>query len=223
MTKAVIFDLDGTLLNTLGDLTAAVNHGLAACGLPARTEVEVRSFVGDGVKQLIARACPADATEGTKAAVLEQYLPYYAAHNMDLTTPYEGVIELLTALHRHGIKLAVVSNKHDAGVQTLCAHYFGGLLDLAVGGGAGRPLKPAPDSVVYAMERLGVDPDEMWYVGDSVQDVQTAHAAGVNCAAVTWGFQDRSRLEAEHPTTLVDTTEELRKILLFDENPPNTH
>ena len=214
MTKAVIYDLDGTLLNTLGDLTAAVNHGLSACGLPARTEAQVRTYLGDGVKELIARACPADADEATKAAVLAAYLPYYAAHNMDLTAPYAGVLDLLTDLRQQGVKTAVVSNKHDAGTQALCAHYFAGLLDLAVGGGDARPLKPAPDSLLYAMERLGVDPANVWYVGDSVQDVQTAHNAGVKCASVTWGFQDRERLVAENPTALVNDAAELRKILL---------
>ena len=223
MTKAVIFDLDGTLLNTLGDLTAAVNHGLSAYKLPTRTEAQVRSYVGDGVKELIARACPADADEATKAAVLAAYLPYYAAHNMDLTAPYAGLLDLLTDLHHRGVKTAVVSNKHDAGVQALCAHYFGGLLDLAVGGGDARPLKPAPDSLLYAMERLGVTPDEVWYVGDSVQDVLTARNAEVKCAAVTWGFQDAHRLAAENPTALVNSAEELRKILLSDENPFISH
>ncbi len=223
MTKAVIFDLDGTLLDTLGDLTVAVNHGLAACGLPTRTQGEVRSYVGDGVGQLIARACPADTDEATQAAVLAAYLPYYAAHNRDLTAPYEGIIDLLTDLRQQGVKTAVVSNKHDTAVQTLCAHYFGGLLDMAIGGGDNRPLKPAPDSLLYAIKRLGVPPADVWYVGDSAQDVITARNAGVNCAAVTWGFQDRDRLAAENPTLLVDSSQELRKVVLYGENPHNTH
>lgn len=214
MTQAVIFDLDGTLLDTLGDLTAAVNHGLSACGLPTRTEAEVRTFVGDGVKELIARSCPANADEATKEAVLAAYLPYYAAHNMDLTAPYAGVMALLSDLRAQGVKTAVVSNKHDAGTQALCAHYFDGLLDLAVGGGNIRPLKPAPDSLLYAIAQLGVAPNHVWYVGDSVQDVMTAHNAGVKCVAVTWGFQDRHRLEAENPTLLADTAAELRKVVL---------
>ena len=214
MTQAVIFDLDGTLLNTLGDLTAAVNHALSACGLPTRTEAQVRTYVGDGVKELIARACPADADEATRAAVLSAYLPYYAAHNMDLTAPYAGLFDLLADLRRQGVKIAVVSNKHDAGVQALCAYYFAGLLDLAVGGGDARPLKPAPDSLLYAIDRLGVDPAAVWYVGDSVQDVMTARNAGVKCAAVTWGFQDASRLAAEHPTCLVDTADQLLAAVL---------
>ena len=215
MTQAVIFDLDGTLLNTLGDLTAAVNHGLSAHGLPTRTEAEVRTFVGDGVKELIARSCPANADEATKEAVLAAYLPYYAAHNMDLTAPYAGVMALLSDLRAQGIKTAVVSNKHDHAVQALCAHYFDGLLDLAVGGGDARPLKPAPDSLLYAIEQLGVDPNHVWYVGDSVQDVMTARNAGVKCVAVTWGFQDRHRLVAENPTKLADTVAELRQVLFF--------
>ena len=214
MTKAVIFDLDGTLLNTLGDLTAAVNHGLSACGLPLHTEAEVRTFLGDGVKELIARSCPADTDADTRVAVLAHYLPYYAAHNKDFTVPYAGVIDLLTDLRAAGVKTAVVSNKHEAGVQALCAHYFGGLLDVAVGGGDTRPLKPAPDSLLYAMERLGVTPDEVWYVGDSVQDVQTARNAGVKCAAVTWGFQDASRLAAAQPTVLAKDVTELLKAVM---------
>ncbi len=214
MTKAVIFDLDGTLLNTLGDLTAAVNHGLAAQGLPAHTEAEVRTYVGDGVKELIARACPSDATDETRAAVLAAYLPYYAAHNADFTVPYDGVMELLRALRGAGVRLAVVSNKRDPAVQTLCARFFGDYVELAVGADGTRPLKPAPDSLLYALERLGVAPADAWFVGDSVQDVQTAHAAGVRCAAVTWGFQDRDRLAAQHPAALVDTAAALKTAIL---------
>ena len=217
MTQAVIFDLDGTLLNTLGDLTAAVNHALSACGLPTRTEAEVRTFVGDGVKQLIARSCPADAQEATLAAVLDKYLVHYAAHNMDLTAPYDGLLDLLADLRAQGIKTAVVSNKHDHGVQALCAHYFDGLLDAAVGGSDARPLKPAPDSLLYTIAVLGVDPAAVWYVGDSVQDVMTARAAGVRCVAVTWGFQDAPRLAAECPAQMVDTADELRKVVFDSE------
>ena len=214
MTKAVIFDLDGTLLNTLGDLTAAVNCGLDACGFPRHTEAEVRTYIGDGVKQLIARACPPDTDAATQEAVLAAYLPYYAAHNADLTVPYDGVMELLATLKEAGVRLAVVSNKHDPGVQSLCARFFGEYLELAVGADGTRPLKPAPDCLLYAMEKMGLDPADVWFVGDSVMDVQTAHAAGVPCAAVTWGFQDADRLAAENPTVLVDTAAELLKAIL---------
>ena len=214
MIKAVIFDLDGTLLNTLGDLTAAVNHALTTYGLPTRTEAQVRTFIGDGVKQLIARACPPDTDEATRAAVLAAYLLYYAAHNADETRPYPGVTELLHTLKAAGYRLGVASNKHAPGVQALCARFFGDLLDIAVGNDDTRPPKPAPDILLYAMERLGVTPDEVWYVGDSVQDVMTARNAGVKCAAVTWGFQDPHRLAAETPTALANDAKELRKILL---------
>lgn len=214
MTQAVIFDLDGTLLNSLGDLTAAVNHALAAHGFPLRTEEQVRSYLGDGVRQLIARACPPDADESARAAVLEAYLPYYAAHNADLTVPYDGVLDLLAELKAAGIPVAVVSNKHDHGVQALCARFFGGYPELVVGADGSRPLKPAPDGLLYALERLGVDPAAAWYVGDSAQDVQTARAAGVRCAAVAWGFQDEPRLLAERPAALVRTAEELRAVVL---------
>ena len=214
MTHAVIFDLDGTLLNTLGDLTAAVNHGLTAHGFPTHTEAEVRTYLGDGVRELIARACPPDTDEAARAAVLAAYLPYYAAHNADRTVPYDGVPALLDALKRAGVRLAVVSNKHDSGVQSLCTRFFGEYLELAVGADGTRPLKPAPDCLLYAMEKLGVSPENTWFVGDSVMDVQTAHAAGVRCAAVTWGFQDRDRLAAENPTALVDTAVQLQQVIL---------
>ena len=204
MTQAVIFDLDGTLLNTLGDLTAAVNHALTAHGLPTRTESEIRSFIGDGVKQLITRSCPPDTDEATLAAVLAENKAYYAAHNKELTAPYTDVVDLLESLRWLGIRTAVVSNKQDPSVQSLCAHYFDGLLDAAVGGSDARPLKPAPDSLLYVMEQLDVTADEVWYVGDSVQDIATARAAGVRCVAVTWGFQDADRLAAAQPTVLAD-------------------
>lgn len=217
MTKAVIFDLDGTLLNTLGDLTAAVNHGLSAYGLPLCTPSQVRTYVGDGVRELIARACPPHTDETTREGVLAAYLPYYAAHHADCTAPYDGVMELLDALRDAGVSIAVVSNKHDAGVQALCARFFGDYLTLAVGGDGTRPLKPAPDGILYALERLGVEPTAAWYVGDSAVDVVTARAAGVRCAAVTWGFQDAPRLAAENPQLLADTPTQVKNAVLATE------
>ena len=214
MNKAVIFDLDGTLLNTLGDLTAAVNHALAAHGFPTRTEAQVRGYVGDGVRELIARACPPDTDPDTRASVLAAYLSYYAAHNADLTAPYEGIPTLLQELKGAGYRLAVVSNKHDPGVQALTARFFGDDMDLAVGADGTRPLKPAPDNLLYAMERLEIAPADVWYVGDSAQDVMTARAAGVKCIAVTWGFQDEDRLRAENPTAVAHTADEVQNVLL---------
>ncbi|MBQ4332205.1 MAG: HAD-IIIA family hydrolase [Clostridia bacterium] len=214
MNKAVIFDLDGTLLNTLGDLTAAVNHALAAHGFLTRTEAQVRTYVGDGVRELIARACPPDTDPDTQASVLAAYLPYYAAHHADRTVPYDGVLDLLASLRAAGYRLAVVSNKHDAGVQALCARFFGEYLDVVVGADGSRPLKPAPDGILYALSRLGIAPEHAWYVGDSAVDVVTARAAGVRSVAVTWGFQDPERLLAERPMAVAHTIEEARKTLL---------
>lgn len=214
MNKAVIFDLDGTLLNTLGDLTAAVNHALSAQGFPTRTEAQVRTFVGDGVKELIARACPPGTDAETQAAVLAAYLPYYAAHNMDRTAPYPGVMDLLSDLKAAGYRLGVVSNKHDAGVQTLCAHIFGAFLDVAVGNDGTRPLKPAPDGLLYALEQMGVSPENAWYVGDSAVDVQTARAAGVKCVAAAWGFQDIERLMGETPAALARKAVDVKAVVL---------
>ena len=214
MKKAVLFDLDGTLLNTLGDLTGAVNHALTCHGFPVRTETEVRSFIGDGVKELIARACPSGTDGETRAAVLESYLPYYAAHNRDKTAPYPGVLELLRALKAAGYHLGVVSNKHAAGVRALCDYFFEDLLDVAVGNDDTYPPKPAPDSLLFAMEQLKVTPENVWFVGDSVMDVQTAHAAGVRSIAVTWGFQDEERLVAECPTALVCASQEIMALVI---------
>ena len=215
MAKAVIFDLDGTLLNSLGDLTAAVNHALSAHGFPTHTEAKVRTFIGDGVKQLIARSCPAGTDQATLEAVLAAYLPFYAAHNRDKTALYPGVMELLTDLKAKGYRLGVVSNKHAPGVQALTAHFFGDLLDIAVGADESRPRKPAPDGLLYALDRLGVAAEEAWYVGDSAVDVQTAHAAGVKCVAVTWGFQDSDRLIAEQPTAMAHEAEEVANAVEF--------
>lgn len=214
MKKAVIFDLDGTLLNSLGDLTGAVNYALTLHGFPTHTEAEVRTYVGDGVRQLIARSCPAGTDAQTQEAVLADYLPHYAAHNMDKTAPYPGVTELIRDLRSAGYAVGVVSNKHAHGVQMLTAHYFAGMLDIAVGADGSRPLKPAPDGLLYALEQLEIAPENAWYVGDSVQDVRTAHAAGVRVAAVTWGFQDSDRLAAEKPTALVNTARELKTAVL---------
>lgn len=214
MQKAVLFDLDGTLLNTLGDLTAAVNHGLTAHGFPTHTEAEVRTYVGDGVKKLIARACPPTATDADREAVQAAYLSYYAAHNTDRTVPYDGVMQLLVALKEKGYRLAVVSNKHEAGVQDLCRRFFGDYLSLAVGGNGERPLKPAPDGLQYALSQLEVAPEGAWYVGDSAGDVLAAHAAGARSIAVCWGFQDRDRLVAQNPTALVETPDQVLKTVL---------
>ena len=210
MYKAVIFDLDGTLLDTLADLHAAVNAALFAHGLPARSIEEVRGFVGNGIKKLIERAVGIANYPQTES-VLSAFKSYYGAHCKDQTRPYDGVMALLTVLSAAGIKTAVVSNKADFAVKLLAEEYFNGLLMDAVGENesAGIRKKPAPDSLLSVMQKLGVSQAETLYVGDSEVDIQTAQNAGVACLSVTWGFKDKAFLLDNGATLFADTPNEI--------------
>ncbi len=188
MKTASVFDLDGTLLNTLGDLHAGVNHVLAQFGYPTRTMDEVCSFVGNGAGELIRQAIPAG--KDNAQAVLAAFQEYYAAHCNELTAPYAGIPQALEALGRY--PLAVVSNKPDRAVKALAEIYFPGLF--ARGESADCRRKPWPDMVQKAMEALGAD--RCIVVGDSDVDIATAKAAGMPCLSVTWGFRDESFLKA---------------------------
>ncbi len=190
MYQTIIFDLDGTLLDTLDDLADAVNYALQSFDLPLRTREEVRSFVGNGVANLMQRAV--GETHLKQSEILETFRAYYKAHCEDKTKPYEGVIELLSELKKRGIKTAVVSNKMDSAVKALAKTYFNGLIGDTVGENeaAGIRRKPAPDSLIAVMEKLGADKQSTVYVGDSEVDIQTANNAGVECISVTWGFKD---------------------------------
>lgn len=190
MYQTVIFDLDGTLLDTLDDLANAVNHALQSFGLKTRTKEEVRSFVGNGVVNLMQRAVGEEYLQ--QSNILAAFREYYKAHCEDKTKPYDGVMKLLTELKKRGIKTAVVSNKMDSAVKALTKTYFDGLIGDAVGENeaAGIRKKPAPDSLIAVMEKLGVDKQSTVYVGDSEVDIQTADNAGVDCISVTWGFKD---------------------------------
>lgn len=185
----ILFDLDGTLLDTLQDLTDAVNHTMQAFGYPVRSNREVRSYLGNGARELIRLAMGAEDTPEVDRA-LAAYIPYYNAHNLDKTKPYEGIPEALQVLGKK-YPLAVVSNKPDVGTKALCAQFFPGVY--ALGEHAGCPRKPAPDMLHKAMADLGVD--ACVYVGDSEVDVITAKAAGVPCVSVLWGFRDRPEIE----------------------------
>ena len=175
--KAVIFDLDGTLLDTLDDLADATNATLAAFGYPTRTRAEVRRFIGNGIVTLLRRALPEEIAEEKLAEMADFFRADYGARNRNRTCPYAGILDLLAALRTDGVKIAVVSNKYDAAVRELCAYYFPALVDLAVGERAGVPKKPAPDGVFYALRELGAAADEAVYVGDSEVDVITAQNA----------------------------------------------
>lgn len=206
---AVIFDLDGTLLNTLDDLRDALNHTLAAFGRPPRTLDEVRRFVGNGIPNLIERATSPDAPI---QEMLDVFLPYYQLHNMDKTRPYEGVSEMLDRLKEQGRRMAIVTNKVHAASQALCGRFFP-QVDVVVGSQPGLPNKPAPDMVRAAMERLGVGPEEAVYVGDSEVDLATARNTGLDCVCVTWGFRDKEELERQGGTVFAASPQELERLL----------
>ena len=212
--KAVIWDLDGTLLNTLDDLAASTNAALMQCGLPQRTTDEVRRFVGNGVHKLIERAVPEGGENHPKfQQVLDAFIAHYGAHSKDTTAPYDGIIDALDTLARQGVKLAIVSNKVDFAVKQLSRDYFGSRMLSAVGDDPSRRKKPAPDSVLEAMRQLGVGAEETVYVGDSDVDVMTAHNAGIPCIGVTWGFRDEACLRGAGDVHIAHTAAELLDIV----------
>lgn len=211
---AAIFDLDGTLLDTLEDLYRATNLALDRHSLPCRTRDEVRMFVGNGVETLIRRAVPEGTDETMVEAVLSDFKTTYAAICEDHTAPYDGIMELLAALRARGIRVAVVSNKFDAATKKLCAKYFGDLIEIAVGERAGIRKKPAPDTVFEALSILSVTAEDAVYIGDSDVDIETARGAGMPCLSVTWGLRDEDFLIEHGATVLVHTPRELLEILV---------
>ncbi len=210
MYEAIIFDLDGTLLDTLDDLHGSVNAALKKFGLPSRTREEVRSFVGNGIVKLMERSAGAVEKE-LFDGVFAEFKRHYGEHCEDNTKPYEGIIELLRELQRRGVKTAVVSNKADFAVKKLAATYFDGLLLAAVGENeeGGIRKKPAPDSLLTVLQQLGVEKGKAVYVGDSEVDIQTAKNAGMECISVTWGFKDREFLVENGGMRLIDTPKEI--------------
>ena len=194
MWKLYVFDLDGTLLDTLDDLTKAVNYTLGEYGLPLRTREEVRSFIGNGAKNLMARAVGYDHAHAED--ILQSFRTYYNVHSADDTRPYQGVVELVRALREKGAKTAVLSNKPDGATKALAEVYFKGLFDCVLGENecGGIRKKPAPDALFAIMQSYGVSQAEPVYIGDSEVDVLTACNAGVDCLSVAWGFKDESFL-----------------------------
>ena len=212
--KAILWDLDGTLLYTLTDLRDAVVHALTVYGLPPRSLTEVRAMVGNGIRNLIERAVPAGTDPAVTDAVFEEFRAYYGVHCRDTTAPYEGIPELLAELSRAGILSAIVSNKADFATRDLAEYHFGNLVSLAVGAREDMPKKPAPDMIFYALRELGVSPAEAVYIGDSEVDVETAAGAGLYGIAVNWGFRDEAELRKAGARVIVSSPEELRGILM---------
>ena len=188
-----IFDLDGTLLDTLGDLAASVNYALRSCGMPEHSIEDVRRFVGNGVRLLMERAVPDGAANPRFDEAFASFRQHYMAHSLDTTKPYDGILEMLTALKAKGCRMAVVSNKFYAATQELCRHFFADTIDVAIGEheAEGIRKKPAPDTVFEALRQLGVGKEGAVYVGDSDVDIQTARNSGLPC--ITLGLP-RSRL-----------------------------
>ncbi|MBQ7980652.1 MAG: HAD family hydrolase [Oscillospiraceae bacterium] len=214
--ELAIFDLDGTILNTLDDLADSVNHVLAQHGFPLHTKDEVRMMVGNGILNLIKRALPKGTEQGTVEAVFADFNAHYKLHSADKTKPYDGITEMLEQLKANGVKLAVVSNKADYAMQTLCEKYFSGFFDAVAGEKQGVPKKPAPDGVNAILCKLGVERNKSVYIGDSDVDIQTADNAGLTCIAVDWGFRDRALLEKNGAEIIVSSPSEASKCILED-------
>lgn len=214
MYQLAIFDLDGTLLDTLDDLHQALNYALGTQGFAPRTREEVRAFVGNGIRRLLECGVPATATPEQIDAVQAAFTPYYARHCTDNTRPYDGVVPLLKELAQQGVVCALVSNKPDYAVQTLCAQYFPGLLAACAGAKDTVRKKPYPDAVFAVMQTLGLQNARAVYIGDSEVDLLTAKNAALPCIAVSWGFRDREVLVAAGATIVCDTPQALREALL---------
>ncbi|MBP3571121.1 MAG: HAD family hydrolase [Clostridia bacterium] len=213
--QTAVFDLDGTLLDTLEDLYLATNAALERHSLPRRSRNEVRLFVGNGVEMLIRRAVPAGTDEETILAVLADFKTTYAAICEDHTKPYDGILDMLAALRERGIRVAVVSNKFDAATKQLCEKYFGDLVEVAIGEREGVRKKPAPDTVYEALKELGVTAEGAVYIGDSDVDIQTARNCGMPCISVTWGLRDEEFLIGNGATILSHTPKDLLPLIIL--------
>ncbi len=211
---AILFDMDGTVLNTLDDLHDSVNTALRQFHLPERSADEVRAALGNGSRYLIEHSVP----DGTPSALVEQILsfygPWYTAHSRIKTRPYPGIPELMQRLRAEGLRLAIISNKPDSAVPALAEENFPGLLELAVGEREGVRRKPSPDMIFKAVEGLQLPLSRCLYVGDSEVDLATARAAGIDCVSVTWGFRTSAQLREAGATVLVDTAEALGNWIL---------
>ena len=207
--KCAIFDLDGTLLNTLEDLADAVNVALSHADCPTRTLEEVRNFVGNGVELLMRRATPDDGGNRDFSAVLTDFKTHYSKHCEDKTKPYEGVLEGLEKLQDGNVKCAIVSNKFDGAVKKLAQKYFGQCIQVAVGESERIHKKPEPDMVFEVVKELHVDCSECVYIGDSDVDIQTAKNSGMDVISVDWGFRDSQFLKEHGAKNIVHSMDEL--------------
>lgn len=215
MKRLAIFDLDGTLLNTIADLAAATNHALSQYGYPVHTTDEYCFFVGNGINKLFERALPEGEKSPEKIRIIrEAFIPYYNAHNTDLSRPYPGIETLLTTLQEKGIRLAVASNKYQEATVKLITHYFPTINFTAVfGQREGVPAKPDPQVIDEIIGLAEVSKEETIYMGDSGVDMQTGKNAGVTTVGVSWGFRPRTELEAYNPNLIADRCDDILRFL----------
>lgn len=213
MVTTVLFDLDGTLLDTLDDLADTMNYILSENGYPQRSRNEIRAFVGNGIKKLVERALPTETEEETVEKLFTDFKHRYAAHMKDKTAPYSGICDLLASLSERKLKIGIVSNKVDEAVKALCEYYFSGLYDIAVGESDAVRKKPAPDTANAAMHYLGSKPKETVYIGDSDVDIKTAQNAGIRCISVLWGFRDKDFLEKNGAAEYASAPSDILKLI----------
>lgn len=209
MIDTVLFDLDGTLTDTLADLKNSVNFALLQLGFPERNADEIRSFVGNGVKKLVFRSVPENTDNETAEKCLEIFKAHYKENSRNETKPYDGIVELLGELKKRNIKTAVVTNKMHEAAAEIVEFYFGNLIETTIGQSDKIAPKPAPDSIFLALEKLGVSKENAVYIGDSEVDCITAQNADVPCIGVTWGFRDREVLEENGADYIVDKVEDI--------------
>lgn len=212
--KLAIFDMDGTILNTLEDLADSMNYALKIHGMPERTIDEVRKFVGNGIRKLVERAVPEDTPLADVDRVFETFTVYYKDHCAIKTRPYDGILEVLKQLKDMGVKMAVVSNKADFAVQSLCQDYFPGLFDFAVGDREGQRRKPAPDSVNAVLEKFAMDRKDAVYIGDSDVDFETSQNANMDVIMVGWGFRDEDFILSKGAKFVIHQPEEILSRIL---------
>ena len=202
--KGVVFDMDGTLLNTLPDLTALTNAVLSDLGYPTHTEEAIRGFIGDGVRALMMRAMPDSASDDEKEAALAEWKSRYQEFGRRKTVPYPSIIEMLEGLKSKGVKLGVLSNKFDAAVKDLAGFYFPATFDVAKGESPTCPRKPDPTGLLASIQEIGLNPSQVAYIGDSAGDMKTAKAAGAMAIGVSWGYQTVDRLVSAGADMLID-------------------
>lgn len=210
---AILYDMDGTVLDTLGDLCDSVNYATSQFGFPPVTEKQMAGFLGNGAKRLLSLSCPEGTDEETIDKVLAVYMPWYNTHCRIRTAPYEGIVEMMEKFREMGVKQAVISNKPDSAVKPLAEEFFPGILELAVGESKEVRRKPAPDSVFAAAKQMNVPVERCVYIGDTEVDIETAKNAGMDCIAVTWGFRSPEQLIESGAGVMVNNSDELFEAL----------